>query len=106
MKVPITGYINDPLYVTQSYESTAWKYNSSFSILTLAEPVSDVMPACLPVEVPQNYVGKVATVTGWGRLGNYQTTDNLREVDVTVIPNEQCREEYGSYYSEHVGDEK
>ena len=91
--------------MTQSYESQAWKYNSSFSILTLAEPVSDVMPACLPVEVPQNYVGKVATVTGWGLLGNYHTTDDLREVDVTVISNEQCREEWTNSYVD-VGDER
>ena len=77
------------------------KHDNDFSILTLSEPVAftrDVSPACLPADPGQDFVGQVATVSGWGLLswswwgGNYPTT--LMEVDVTVMTNAECISAY------------
>ena len=88
-KVRVDEITEDPLYVGGR------NYNSSFAILTLSESV-DTTTVCLPAENPRNYIGKVATVTGWGVEIGYSRPDNLQEVHVTVISIEECRETWSS----------
>ena len=90
-KVDVAEIIHDPNY-------NSGTTNSDFSILRLASPVTfsrAVRPACLPADLTETYVGKLATVTGWGSLsssGNQPTT--LQEVDVTVTTNAACNTAY------------
>ena len=69
-----------------------------FSMLKLATAVDfnahdDIRPVCLPpAGFSGDYSGVTATVTGWGRTsvgGSLSVT--LKEVDVGVITNQQCR---------------
>merc|ERR1712027_242517 len=80
--------------------------NNDYSILTLAEPVTfsdKVRPACLPSNADEEYIGRTATVSGWGTLtsgGNQPAV--LNEVDVTVQSNDQCKQAYGSGITNHM----
>merc|ERR1711976_801628 len=80
--------------------------NNDYSILTLAEPVTfsdKVRPACLPSNAAEEYIGRTATVSGWGTLtsgGNQPAV--LNEVDVTVQSNDQCKQAYGSGITNHM----
>merc|ERR1712178_659442 len=80
--------------------------NNDYSVLTLAEPVTfsdKVRPACLPSNAAEEYIGRTATVSGWGTLtsgGNQPAV--LNEVDVTVQSNDQCKQAYGSGITNHM----
>ncbi|XP_018015618.1 serine proteinase stubble, partial [Hyalella azteca] len=51
-----------------------------------------VVPVCLPA-TGENFVGSLATVTGWGRLshGVSRTPEVLQEVEVEVLDNRVCQ---------------
>ena len=79
--VDIQRINDDPNYNDQTLVS-------DFSILTLSNPVTfsnTIRPVCLPKDKNQQYVGNVATVSGWGTLseGGVQPS-HLMEVNVTV----------------------
>ena len=76
--------------------------NYDFSLLKMEETISffehlHIRPICLPVDVTNDYHGFVATVTGWGNLASNQPggTNKLREVDVKVLKNSECKNDYG-----------
>ncbi|CAL4060273.1 unnamed protein product [Meganyctiphanes norvegica] len=73
---------------------------NDIALLKLSSPVSfrtGVWPVCLPPKVP-TYANKVATATGWGTTSSGgSSSDVLREVDVRVWSNTECRRtQYGS----------
>nr|XP_027211158.1 transmembrane protease serine 9-like [Penaeus vannamei] len=73
---------------------------NDIALIKLSSPVqvSDtVLPVCMPPPNP-TYAGKTATVTGWGTTSSGgSSSDTLREVDVTVVPNTACQSNsYGS----------
>ena len=81
------------------------RYNSAtldndYAILRLSKAVdftSEVTPACLPADVESTYEGRIATATGWGRLGDPKTSKksiSLQEVNVTVKSNYECNKLY------------
>ena len=92
-RVPLSAINDHPDYNGNNYDN-------DYSILTLATPVefsASIAPACLPSDVNKDFVGELATVSGWGTLssgGNQPTV--LNEVDVTVQSNAQCQSSYGS----------
>ena len=65
----------------------------SLTSLCLASP--DVRPVCLPDNSRQDYSGQVGLVTGWGvtQEGASSLAPALREVNVTVMSNAECRED-------------
>ncbi|KAL5285029.1 TMPRSS6.2 family protein [Megaselia abdita] len=69
---------------------------NDIAVLKLSEPVKingDIRPACLPPSETFNVDYKTATVAGWGLTQEQGSTSNiLREVDVPVITNAQCRQ--------------
>jgi len=71
--------------------------DNDYAILRLAKPVSftkKVSPACLPDDLTSTYDGTLATITGWGYLGEVWERRGkpnvLQEVDVTVMTNAKC----------------
>ena len=66
---------------------------SDVAVLTLTSPVqySDkVKPICLPSNPGQNYVGKVAVASGFGRDVDGNEQNNLMETKATVNSEEDC----------------
>lgn len=55
-----------------------------------------IQPACLPAYENRNYTGIMATVTGWGRTGEYSGTSNeVRKVEVPIMSLDECRQNSG-----------
>ena len=89
-----------PLYddITTDYD---------FSLLRLITALDfflhpQIRPICLPVVDENTYTGALAKVTGWGTTTSGGSTSNiLREVDVTVLSNRACQEDY-SYPSSWI----
>ena len=91
--------------------NVAAKYDNDFSMLELEGEVDlcrypNIRPVCLPSVssssssssrrlVSDTFVGDVATVTGWGVTEDGGDDSNvLLEVNVTVISNKECRNDY------------
>ena len=79
--------------------------NLDISILTLISALtftSAVAPICLPSSTANGntyseYSNHDATVTGWGLTATEGTASNtLQEVDLTILPNSECVEAWGS----------
>ena len=74
--------------------------NNDFSVLKLKTSVDycsypHIRPVCLPTDTSIKYVGDMATVTGWGTTSSGGSLSNkLREVEVKVLSNHQCRSDY------------
>ena len=82
--------------------SIAAHLDNDFSMLELEGEVDfcrypNIRPVCLPsVSSSDTFVGDVATVTGWG-VTDYQygfSSNVLLEVNVTVVSNKECRNDY------------
>jgi len=71
-----------------------------FSLLKMKKTVDfskypHIRPICLPVDASKNYADFTATVSGWGTLSSGgSTTNKLREVDVKVLSNSDCKNNY------------
>lgn len=69
------------------------------AVLTLSSPVTfsrNISPVCLPADTQETHAGQEAVTTGWGRTQNGQTSNVLKEADVTILTNRQCNEAYGA----------
>ena len=73
---------------------------NDISILTLSSPLTfsrAMSPVCLPADPSLSYAGATATVTGWGRTSpdpEGPLADSLQEVELTVLSNEDCRNDF------------
>ena len=81
--------------------NVAAKFDNDFSMLELEGEVDlcrypNIRPVCLPsASSSDTFVGDVATVTGWGVTEEFGDDSNvLLEVNVTVISNKECRNDY------------
>ena len=81
--------------------NVAAKFDNDFSMLELEGEVDlcrypNIRPVCLPsVSSSDTFVGDVATVSGWGDTEDGGDDSNvLLEVNVTVISNKECRNDY------------
>ena len=75
---------------------------SDSAVLTLDEAVtfSDIVrPLCMSVDPSRTYVGQQAVAAGWGLDDDNSLPTNLREVNVEIISNDQCRNTW-SYVNE------
>jgi hypothetical protein len=58
-------------------------------VAVLSEPVefsNEMKPICLNREPIKNFVGRNATVAGWGLYNeSFESSDFLREVDVPIV---------------------
>ena len=73
---------------------------NNIAILTLSSPITfsrAMSPVCLPADPSPSYAGDTATVTGWGRTSpdtEGPLADSLQEVELTVLSNEDCRNDF------------
>ena len=76
---------------------------SDSAVLTLAEsvPFSDtVRPLCMPVDPSKSFEGQTAVASGWGLDDNGGIPNRLRDVNVEIISNDQCRRAWPSFFNE------
>lgn len=65
-----------------------------------AKFTSYVKPACLPTSKSQIPEGLIVTATGWGRVSFIgDLSSQLLKVDLNVLGDEQCAENYNDYKS-------
>jgi len=96
-RTDVINIVNHPNYNEETSDS-------DFSLLELAKSVTwslyrHIRPVCLPTDTSEDYVGQLATVTGWGALSWPDSSTVLpdfpavlQEVNVTVISNQLCKE--------------
>ena len=60
----------------------------------------NIKPVCLPSQGAE-FTGYTATVTGWGENDNYLHNSWLNEVDVTILEDEECDDDYYIYYYDY-----
>jgi len=85
------------VYVHRGY--VARTFDNDLALLELDSPVSfeeHILPICLPdpavAREEAHYTGRVATVTGWGRLRHGgPLPDKLHEVQLPIVPNKECQ---------------
>ncbi|XP_037967408.2 serine proteinase stubble [Plutella xylostella] len=86
------------------FDPATFEYD--LALLRFYEPVNfqpNILPVCVP-DTDEDYVGKVAYVTGWGRLYDEGPLPSvLQEVEVPVINNTACEAMYqAAGYNEHI----
>ncbi|XP_064081998.1 trypsin-1-like [Macrobrachium nipponense] len=94
-ELPTTGFIADKIWIHPQYDSHS--QNNDIALLELSGEATfseRIGTVCLPIAedvVP----GKLAIVTGWGytEYGG-SLSDVLREVEVSLITNSQCKKLY------------
>ncbi|XP_023946218.2 serine proteinase stubble [Bicyclus anynana] len=86
------------------FDPATFEYD--LALLRFYEPVTfqpNILPVCVPDD-DDNYVGRTAYVTGWGRLYDEGPLPSvLQEVEVPVINNTACEAMYlAAGYNEHI----
>merc|ERR1712025_603396 len=100
IRVGIAEIINHPDYHHQTTDI-------DFSLLKMKKTIdfskySHIRPICLPADASQDYTDFIATVSGWGTLSSGgSSSKKLREVDVRVLSNSDCKNSY-SYPSSWI----
>jgi len=93
VRMAISKIINHPDY----QHSTT---NDDFSLLKMKKTIdfskyAHIRPICIPTDASKDYTDFTATVSGWGTLSSGGSTSNqLREVDVKVLSNAKCKNNY------------
>jgi len=91
-----------------SYDSVTTDYD--FALLKLKTAVDftqhdHIRPICLPENDSKTYADYIATITGWGTLFyGGGSPDTLQEVDVAVVSQSSCRNNY-NYNSNEITDQ-
>jgi len=106
INIDIAKIINHP-----DFRTGYWN-NFDFSLVEMTEEVDfslhpHIRPVCLPTNEGHSFEGVTATATGWGftdpeieRLASV-----LQEVDVTVLSNQECKENYGRIWNVQITDQ-
>jgi len=100
--IGVEEWLKHPTYVGGSNSQ-----DNDFVLLKLNKRVewrTEAQPLCLPETKSHLYEGDMATVIGWGALEHWHVDwhnassypNELREVDVKIISNEQCNNQYHS----------
>ena len=90
----IISIVNHPQYGKGTSE------NFDLSLVKLETKIDftrtpNVRPICLPKNDDNDFAGNTATVSGWGKVHAKGNPSNvLREVDVKVIGDESCRNDF------------
>jgi hypothetical protein len=84
---------------------------NDLAVLVLTEPISTSLAAaavCLPTQPVMTYVGEVATVAGWGAMGNGKDSNVLQSLDVEILDDcgdlltDQQRYTGSTYFHSHL----
>ncbi|GFU54398.1 serine proteinase stubble [Nephila pilipes] len=71
-------------------------YENDLALLRFQEPVklqANIVPVCLPHDM-DDITGRIAVVTGWGRLSEGDLPASLHEVHLPILSNEECEQMY------------
>ena len=96
---------NKTILVTNKYLHPDYDFPvNNIAILEMAEAVTldqqgNIKPVCLPDQGAE-FTGYTATVTGWGENDDDNNIHNswLHEVDITILDDEECDNDYYIYY--------
>jgi hypothetical protein len=73
-------------------------YEYDIALLRMVRSIDfqpNAIPICLPDQDSDALVGRVGSVTGWGRRSEFgQISPKLREVHLPIISNEKCMTMY------------
>ncbi|ETN57792.1 serine protease [Anopheles darlingi] len=74
----------------------ALRNNNDVALLLLQRPVRPSaggigVPICLPTSGTDDYAGRMATVTGWGKTADGVLSERLQQLPVPILTNQQCR---------------
>ena len=100
LRMNVVQIKNHPSYdhYTTDYDFSMLKLKSSIRFCDFPH----IRPVCLPSDTSLNYAMETATTTGWGTTSSGGSlSSKLREVDVKVLTNTQCGENY-SYPSSWI----
>jgi hypothetical protein len=72
-------------------------YENDIAALKMVEPL-DFQPNAIPICLPEGndeLVGRIGTVTGWGRRSEFgKISPILRKINLPILSNEKCMEMY------------
>jgi len=100
----IIPYTFDDLIVHENYDpSDLWA--NDIALIRIPQPVDMSVPEvgtiCLPST--NNFVGKECWASGWGLDENLRNPDVLKQTDMVVLPEDECRAVFGDSIREiHV----
>lgn len=84
----------------ESYHAVT--YDNDIALLRLSTPLlgfnETMSPVCLPSSSSSFPVGKVCSVTGWGKTSqdDFRVSNKLRVAHVPIFDHAKCKEQYGS----------
>jgi len=76
-----------------TYRGKSSGFDYDFALLQLDSVISfsaNIRPVCLPSDVNEDYAGRSAIYTGWGKTESGRGSSFLREVDVDILSNREC----------------
>ncbi|XP_067381037.1 transmembrane protease serine 9-like [Channa argus] len=88
----VTQIIKHPNYSSSASD------DNDITLLKLSSPVnftSYILPVCLAASDSTYYNGTNAWITGWGVTEDGVLSNNLREAEVPIVGNRQCKCDYG-----------
>ncbi|KAF3698439.1 Transmembrane protease serine 9 [Channa argus] len=88
----VTQIIKHPNYSSSASD------DNDITLLKLSSPVnftSYILPVCLAASDSTYYNGTHAWITGWGVTEDGVLSNNLREAEVPIVGNRQCKCDYG-----------
>ena len=94
LRMNVVQIKNHPNYddLTTDYDFAMLKLKSSVNFCNYEH----IRPVCLPSNTNLNYAMETATTTGWGTTSSGGSlSSKLREVNVKVLTNSQCKNDYG-----------
>ncbi|KAK2863626.1 hypothetical protein Q5P01_003159 [Channa striata] len=74
------------------------RQDNDITLLKLSSPVNFtnyILPVCLAASDSTYYNGTNVWITGWGVTEDGELSNNLREAEVTIVGNRQCKCDYG-----------
>jgi len=88
----------EKIIVHKKYENNK-QFNNDFALLKLDGVIDwsmypNIRPVCLPSDSGL-FGGATATVSGWGATATANVSPQLQKVDVKVLLNKQCKNDYG-----------
>ncbi len=93
-----TAFYVSEIIVHPDWDILNKRYEADIAIVILKEPVeisSNVTNICLnsPSKPVENFIGKDATVCGWGHIENsFKPVKELRAVTVPIVEQKNCNE--------------